>query len=123
MVFADRKEGKDSTGRPLPEVHPGPGVVYGLTPEEEHEWRKWSPKVGDVVLVETAEDGIWPGKVSRGLATVFSWDDTSQHLSPLSSNRVALARLTARSDHRQEDLLPRSICPSRVPLLPRPDIQ
>jgi hypothetical protein len=71
MVLKDRKDGKDATGRPLPEVHPGPGVVYGLTPEEEHEWRKWSPKVGDVVLVETAEDGIWPGKVSRGLATVF----------------------------------------------------
>jgi hypothetical protein len=37
--------------------------VHDLTAEEEQEWRKWSPKVNDQVLVELADGRIWPGKV------------------------------------------------------------
>ncbi|UOH79327.1 hypothetical protein LQV05_000324 [Cryptococcus neoformans] len=53
----------DNNGRPLPASYPGAVVTHGLTPEEEHEWRKWTPKVGDVVLVDTFEDGLWPAKI------------------------------------------------------------
>lgn len=55
----------DNNGRPLPASYPGAVVTHGLTPEEEHEWRKWTPKVGDVVLVDTFEDGLWPAKVCQ----------------------------------------------------------
>lgn len=58
-------ERADSNGRPLPASYPGAVVTHSLTPEEEHEWRKWTPKVGDVVLVDTFEDGLWPAKVCQ----------------------------------------------------------
>ncbi|WWD17180.1 hypothetical protein CI109_101618 [Kwoniella shandongensis] len=55
---------RDSNGRPLPSnVHQGAIVVHSLCQDEEREWRRWSPKSGDIVLVDTAEDGLWPGKI------------------------------------------------------------
>ncbi|KIR77100.1 hypothetical protein I306_05920 [Cryptococcus gattii EJB2] len=53
----------DNNGRPLPASYPGAVAIHCLSPEEEHEWRKWTPKVGDVVLVDTLEDGLWPAKI------------------------------------------------------------
>jgi len=51
-------------GRPLPpKLHPGAPVRHSLAAAEETEWRKWIPKVGDVVLVELANGQLWPGKV------------------------------------------------------------
>ncbi|WWC89197.1 uncharacterized protein L201_004115 [Kwoniella dendrophila CBS 6074] len=57
-------ENPDGKGRPLPNRHhPGAIATHSLNHEEEREWRRWNPKVGDIVLVETAEDGFWPGKI------------------------------------------------------------
>ncbi|KAL0250426.1 hypothetical protein I308_102599 [Cryptococcus tetragattii IND107] len=53
----------DNNGRPLPASYPGAVAIHCLSPEEEHEWRKWTPKVGDIVLVDTLEDGLWPAKI------------------------------------------------------------
>ncbi|WVO16117.1 hypothetical protein L204_103784 [Cryptococcus depauperatus] len=53
----------DAKGRPLPSPYPGAIAVHAMNNEEEAEWRKWDPKRGDVVVVDTAEDGIWPGKI------------------------------------------------------------
>jgi len=51
-------------GRPLPpKIHPGAPARHSLAAAEETEWRKWIPKVGDVVLVELANEQLWPGKV------------------------------------------------------------
>jgi hypothetical protein len=51
-------------GRPLPpKLYPGAPARHSLAAAEETEWRKWIPKVGDVVLVELANDQVWPGKV------------------------------------------------------------
>ncbi|OCF32997.1 hypothetical protein I316_05335 [Kwoniella heveanensis BCC8398] len=51
-------------GRPLPNrPHPGAVHTHSLDTDEEQQWRRWTPKVGDVVLVETAEAGFWPGKI------------------------------------------------------------
>ncbi|WVR06930.1 hypothetical protein IAU60_003966 [Kwoniella sp. DSM 27419] len=62
-----QRQGKDQggdPGRPLPErPHPGAIAVHRLAPDEEREWRRWNPKVGDVVLIDTECDGIWPGKI------------------------------------------------------------
>lgn len=56
---------KDSSGRALPaHAHPGVVVTHSLNAEEEDEWKRWNPKVNDVVLVELSDDSIWPGKVS-----------------------------------------------------------
>nr|XP_018262833.1 uncharacterized protein I303_04318 [Kwoniella dejecticola CBS 10117]OBR84991.1 hypothetical protein I303_04318 [Kwoniella dejecticola CBS 10117] len=60
----DYGEKQDGTGRPLPNRHhPGAIATHDLKPEEEREWRRWTPRIGDIVLVETAEDGFWPGKI------------------------------------------------------------
>ncbi len=68
----------DGGGRPLPpKTHSGAAVVHDLCEDEEGEWRRWMPKVGDVVLVELAEDGIWPGKVSGRARLVPQGTDTS----------------------------------------------
>ncbi|WVF71307.1 hypothetical protein IAT40_006110 [Kwoniella sp. CBS 6097] len=57
-------DGRRDSGRPLPnKPHPGPVFTHSLDLDEEQRWRRWTPKVGDVVLVETAEDGFWPGKI------------------------------------------------------------
>lgn len=56
-------EERDEHGRPVVKPHPGAVALHQLNGEEEHEWRKWTPRVGDVVLVDTPSDGIWPGKV------------------------------------------------------------
>lgn len=56
-------------GRPLPAyAHAGAVAVFDLAKEEEVEWRRWSPKIGDTVLVELSDDGIWPGKVGHAVA-------------------------------------------------------
>ncbi|WVQ99560.1 hypothetical protein IAU59_006696 [Kwoniella sp. CBS 9459] len=57
-------EHRHDSGRPLPNrPHPGAVFTHSLDPDEEQRWRRWTPKVGDVVLVETADDGFWPGKI------------------------------------------------------------
>lgn len=56
---------RDQGGRLLPDhEHPGAPVVHKLSEEEEQEWRRWTPKTGDPVLVELSDDSIWPGKAS-----------------------------------------------------------
>nr|XP_019011046.1 uncharacterized protein I206_04354 [Kwoniella pini CBS 10737]OCF49827.1 hypothetical protein I206_04354 [Kwoniella pini CBS 10737] len=60
----DNNEKQDVNGRPMPNRHHiGAVATHQLNAEEEREWRRWTPKSGDVVLVETADDGIWPGKI------------------------------------------------------------
>ncbi|WVQ67527.1 uncharacterized protein L199_005727 [Kwoniella botswanensis] len=60
----DSQADGEKNGRPLPSRHHiGAIATHSLNAEEEREWRRWNPKLGDVVLVETAEDGFWPGKV------------------------------------------------------------
>ncbi|KAK8864513.1 hypothetical protein IAR55_001763 [Kwoniella newhampshirensis] len=55
---------RDGNGRPLPPTcHPGAIVTHSLNADEEREWRRWNPKIGDIVLVDTADYGFWPGKV------------------------------------------------------------
>ncbi|ORX35791.1 hypothetical protein BD324DRAFT_581631 [Kockovaella imperatae] len=51
--------------RPLPaNVYPGAEAKYNLDPEETAEWKRWQPKINDVVLVDMPDDGgIWPGKI------------------------------------------------------------
>lgn len=50
--------------RPLPsQLHQGPVARHKLSLAEESEWKKWTPKTGDLVLVELANEEIWPGKV------------------------------------------------------------
>lgn len=86
-------------GRPLPQrLHPGAPVKHRLSAGEETEWRKWTPKVGDVVLVELANEQVWPGKV--GLYRV-----------------IGLMR-----DHRSPAILPWSFGYKRSQLLSRQDI-
>lgn len=57
--------GNPDDGRPLPSrIHPGPARRHNMSDGEELEWKKWSPKVGDMVLVDLRNDEFWPGKVS-----------------------------------------------------------
>ena len=92
---------RDSGSRPLPpKPYPGAVAVHELCEDEEREWRHWTPKIGDVVLVELPEDGIWPGKVK---------------IHPV-------LKLTPRTAHRQAKFLPGSHDTSRQPLLPRANI-
>ena len=60
-------ERRDSGGRPLPpQSHPGVAVVHGFSEDEHMDWKRWTPRVGDVVLVELADKNcLWPGKVSQ----------------------------------------------------------
>lgn len=94
----------DNNGRPLPASYPGAVVTHGLTPEEEHEWRKWTPKVGDVVLVDTFEDGLWPAKVCQKKS--------------LKSGLYAYSPI----DYRQENFFPRPYRPQRQSFLPNPHL-
>lgn len=57
------RERVDEHGRAIVKPHPGAVTLHGLNAEEEHEWRKWTPRLGDVVLVDTPSEGVWPGKV------------------------------------------------------------
>ena len=51
-------------GRPLPhKIHPGPAIRHKMSTGEELEWKKWTPRVGDTVLVDLSNDESWPGKV------------------------------------------------------------
>ena len=84
-------------GRSLPpQCHPGAPVVHHLAAEEEQEWRKWSPKVGDEVLVELADDGIWPGKVGRLAVSCGSQTD-NRLLTNESSSKAALSPVAITS--------------------------
>lgn len=56
---------RDDHGRKVAKPHPGAVACHQLNGEEEHEWRRWQPRVGDVVLVHTRNDGWYPGKVCR----------------------------------------------------------
>ncbi|KAI9639708.1 uncharacterized protein MKK02DRAFT_40031 [Dioszegia hungarica] len=62
-AMEDGEEAKDETGRSIPKPHLGPVAMYGLCADEEQQWRRWSPKPGDVVLVDLPDNGVWPGKV------------------------------------------------------------
>jgi len=87
-------------GRPLPtKIHPGAPVRHSLASAEETEWRKWIPKVGDIVLVELANEQLWPGKVSR------------------------IDRLDLITDHRAPTVLPRSDGDERDQLLSGEDLR
>lgn len=44
--------------------HAGSVITKELDASEEAEWRRWTPQVGDVVLVDLADGSTWPGKVS-----------------------------------------------------------
>jgi hypothetical protein len=62
--------GQSHEGRPLPSrLHQGTAVTHNLNPAEELEWKKWSPQLSAVVLVELADGQIWPGKVSYTMRT------------------------------------------------------
>jgi hypothetical protein len=51
-------------GEPSKSSHPGAIVLFGLDADEASVWRRWTPKAGDMVLVELpGTAGIWPGKV------------------------------------------------------------
>ncbi|ODN94182.1 hypothetical protein L198_05033 [Cryptococcus wingfieldii CBS 7118] len=62
MEDAENTE-RDGKSRPMPTAYPGAVSVHNLAADEEDEWRKWNPRLGNVVLVDTAHDGIWPGKI------------------------------------------------------------
>lgn len=50
--------------RPLPKSHhPGAVRLFQLDADEELQWRRWSPRVNDMVLVELQDGTIWPAKV------------------------------------------------------------
>ena len=73
-VILHSPERRDTGGRLLPSsLHPGAPVVHSLNPEEELEWRRWTPRVGDSVLVELSDDGIWPGKVGLPYHSLLIW--------------------------------------------------
>lgn len=58
--------------RPLPKSHhPGAVIAFGLDSDEEVQWRRWSPKAGDVVIIELQDGTTWPGKVRNGYHTGF----------------------------------------------------
>lgn len=55
-----------SYARPLPNSHhPGAVRAFELDADEELQWRRWSPRVGDVVLVEMQDGTVWPAKVRK----------------------------------------------------------
>ena len=93
---------RDSGGRLLPpKAHPGVATVHDLSDDEHREWKRWTPKTGDVVLVELPDDGVWPGKVTG--STVI----------------VSVNLLILKLDHRQTSVLPGANNSARQPLLPR----
>ncbi|KAL1411406.1 hypothetical protein Q8F55_002362 [Vanrija albida] len=50
--------------RPMPKSHhPGAVAAFVLDSDEEVQWRRWSPKAGDVVLIELQDGTHWPGKI------------------------------------------------------------
>ncbi|TXT08997.1 hypothetical protein VHUM_02471 [Vanrija humicola] len=50
--------------RPLPKSHhPGAVIAFGLDSDEEIQWRRWSPRAGDMVLIELQDRTTWPGKI------------------------------------------------------------
>jgi hypothetical protein len=51
--------------------HPGAVIAFGLDSDEEVQWRRWSPKAGDVVIIELQDGTTWPGKVRNGYHTGF----------------------------------------------------
>lgn len=52
--------------RPLPKSHhPGAARAFQLDADEELQWRRWSPRVNDMVLVELQDGAVWPAKVSE----------------------------------------------------------
>jgi hypothetical protein len=73
-------------------------VSLKLNDAEEREWNKWQPRVGDLVLIELAQQGVWPGKVGCKLA------------------------LALTEDHREETVLSGTDHASRQSLLLRSDL-
>lgn len=50
--------------RPMPsDHHPGAVMAFQLDGDEEVQWRRWSPRLHDLVLVDLPSEGVWPGKV------------------------------------------------------------
>ncbi|CAK9781149.1 hypothetical protein CC85DRAFT_269205 [Cutaneotrichosporon oleaginosum] len=63
---ADAERSGDSAlyARPLPTSHhPGAVRTFELDGEEELHWRRWSPRVNDVVLAELQDGAVWPAKI------------------------------------------------------------
>ncbi|KAK4689977.1 hypothetical protein P7C73_g110, partial [Tremellales sp. Uapishka_1] len=55
---------REHNPRPFPSTpHPGAVSAHSLSADEVHQWKRWTPKVGDVVLVQLAEGDCWPGKM------------------------------------------------------------
>ncbi|GMK55225.1 hypothetical protein CspeluHIS016_0202810 [Cutaneotrichosporon spelunceum] len=53
-----------SYARPLPKSHhPGAVRAFELDADEELQWRRWSPRVNDMVLVELQAGAVWPAKI------------------------------------------------------------
>ncbi|BEI85511.1 hypothetical protein CcaverHIS002_0509120 [Cutaneotrichosporon cavernicola] len=53
-----------SYARPLPKSHhPGAVRAFELDADEELQWRRWSPRVNDMVLVELQGGAVWPAKI------------------------------------------------------------
>jgi hypothetical protein len=50
------------------------------------EWRRWVPKVGDMVLVELPDDRIWPGKVRHCEMLSLTTDYRSTYILSRSHN-------------------------------------
>ncbi len=57
-------EDSGSYARPLPNSHhPGAVRAFDLDADEELQWRRWSPRLNDMVLVELQDGIAWPAKV------------------------------------------------------------
>jgi hypothetical protein len=48
--------------RPADE-YPGPVAVFQLNDDDEAEWKRWKPQVGNLVIIDLPDLGKWPGKV------------------------------------------------------------
>ncbi|KAL7421928.1 hypothetical protein Q5752_003700 [Cryptotrichosporon argae] len=58
------KDEKDAYERPIADNHhPGAVAKWQLDADESQQWRRWTPRAGDLVLVDLPEHGVWPGKI------------------------------------------------------------
>jgi hypothetical protein len=86
-------------GRSATPAYPGAIAVHKLDEGDELEWRRWKPALGNSVLVDIPDKGLWPGKVSwmcSGYDTQLRWR-SSRSLTKKSSFKVgpSLAVITS----------------------------
>jgi hypothetical protein len=90
----------EGNGRPLPpKLHPGAPAKHKLAAGEETEWRKWTPKLGDAVLVELADGQCWPGKVSQFLYRDISGTQVHADHQIIDRKQCFAGRTAARGNH------------------------